>query len=137
MREALLPCGIYSTGRRAARGGLGDGRAVPGLSPCARDRLWPTSRLGAGTSKALLRDAPGGIRAGWAAALPALRRGATPCYRRGSGRGRAGWLPLHGTRGPCHLPPDHVVDLELLRRAGELDAVLGEDRHQALTELLE
>jgi hypothetical protein len=35
------------------------------------------------------------------------------------------------------LPPDDVMDLEHLRRTDELDAVLGEDRHQALTERLE
>ena len=35
------------------------------------------------------------------------------------------------------LPLDDVVDLDYLWWTGELDAALGEDRHQALTERLE
>jgi hypothetical protein len=35
------------------------------------------------------------------------------------------------------LTLDDVVDLDYLWRTGELDAHLGEDRHQSLTERLE
>jgi hypothetical protein len=36
-----------------------------------------------------------------------------------------------------HLPLDDVVDLNDLWRTGELDAALGEDRHEAMAESLE
>jgi hypothetical protein len=52
--------------------------------------------------------------------------------------GAAGGTAIEScSRSETGLPLDEVVNLDYLGRTGELDATLGEDRHQALTERLE
>ena len=74
-----------------------------------------------------------------------LDAGVQPCLDEGRGRqhcldsGTVAQLDGHRAAGPLGavLPLDDVVNLDYLWWTGELDAVLGEDRHEALTERFE
>ena len=95
------------------------------------------------------RGLASGTRVMWreSRARTSNRESAEPPFSNGCGTGPPTMTLVH-VCGPDSLPPadwvgraalsfDDVVDLDDLGWTGELDAALGEDRHQALTERLE